>query len=176
MPRSTNYRIGLAVQHTSSYFATYSFTPSSSTGTFLTGGRDNTIYSLALSSYAPDSNVLTANDSANGNWIFNYDAFNRVVGANQNSGQAVYNYVYDRAGNRWQQNGPHTMTLAFTGNATTNNNRADGYSYDLAGNLLNDGTNTYTYDAESRIRTAGPLATCMTRMATASGKQFRARP
>jgi len=151
---STNYRIGLAVQHTSSYFATYSFTPSSSTGVYLTGGSDNTIYNLALGSYAPDGNVLTANDSVNGNWIFNYDAFNRVVGANQNSGQSVYNYVYDRVGNRWQQNGPHTMVLAFSGNTTTNNNRADGYSYDLAGNLLNDGSTTYTYDAESRISTA----------------------
>jgi len=27
----------------------------------------------------------------------------------------------------------------------------DGYSYDAAGNLLNDGTHSYTYDAENRI-------------------------
>lgn len=46
------------------------------------------------------------------------------------------------------------MLLTFTGNNPSNpanNNRMDGYSYDAAGNLLNDGTNFYTYDAENRI-------------------------
>src|SRR5260370_19996208 len=77
--------------------------------------------------------------------------------ANKNSGQSVYNYVYDISGNRWQQNGPHSMQLTFTGtaNAMVNNNRADGYSYDLAGNLLNDGTNAYTFDAENRLIASG---------------------
>ncbi len=80
-----------------------------------------------------------------------YDPFNRLVGSNQNSGAAIYSYVYDRFGNRWQQNGPHTMIEAFTGNSSVNNNRMDGYAYDAAGNLLSDGTNFYTYDAENRI-------------------------
>ena len=39
------------------------------------------------------------------------------------------------------------MSLSYTGN----NNRMDGYSYDLAGNLLGDGTHTYAYDAENRL-------------------------
>jgi RHS repeat-associated protein len=85
---------------------------------------------------------------------YTYDAFNRLVGSNENSGQAVYSYVYDRFGNRWQQNGPNSMILAFTGNNPSNpqnNNRMDGYSYDTAGNLLNDGTHSYAYDAEDRI-------------------------
>ena len=46
------------------------------------------------------------------------------------------------------------MLLTFTGNNPSNpanNNRMDGYAYDAAGNLLNDGTNFYTYDAENRI-------------------------
>jgi RHS repeat-associated protein len=34
------------------------------------------------------------------------------------------------------------------------NNRMDGYSYDAAGNLLNDGTTSYTYDAENRVISA----------------------
>jgi len=71
----------------------------------------------------------------------------RISGSNQNSGQSVYSYVYDRFGNRWQQNGPHSMQLSFSGS----NNRMDGYSYDAAGNLLNDGSHSYTYDAENRI-------------------------
>jgi RHS repeat-associated protein len=58
---------------------------------------------------------------------------------------------YDRFGNRWQQNGSNSFIASFTGNNTTNNNRMDGYSYDGAGNLLNDGAHSYTYDAENRI-------------------------
>jgi YD repeat-containing protein len=70
------------------------------------------------------------------------------------NGQPAYNYVYDRFGNRWQQNGPQSMIKTFTGNNPgnpANNNRVDGLSYDAAGNLLNDGTHSYTYDAENRI-------------------------
>jgi RHS repeat-associated protein len=60
----------------------------------------------------------------------------------------------DRFGNRWQQNGPNSFLATFTGNhpsSPQNNNRMDGYSYDAAGNVLNDGTHSYTYDAENRI-------------------------
>lgn len=37
----------------------------------------------------------------------------------------------------------------------TTQNRFSGFSYDAAGNLLNDGTTAYTFDAENRISTAG---------------------
>jgi len=53
-----------------------------------------------------------------------------------------------------QQYGPHTMILSFTGNGSINNNRADGYYYDFAGNTTWDGYNSYTYDAENRMLTA----------------------
>ena len=70
-------------------------------------------------------------------------------------------YVYDRFGNRWQQNGPYTFAASFTGNATTNNNRIDLFSYDTAGNLLSDGTHQYFYDAENRlIQVDGTPGTC----------------
>jgi RHS repeat-associated protein len=107
-------------------------------------------YAYSLT-FAPDGDVTASTDSINGNWTYTYDPFNRLVGSNQNSGAAIYSYVYDRFGNRWQQNGPHTMIEAFTGNSSVNNNRMDGYAYDAAGNLLNDGTNFYTFDAENRI-------------------------
>jgi RHS repeat-associated protein len=137
------------------------FSPSSfnASGSNLTGGGDNVLYSLNLASFAPNGDILAANDTVNGNWVYNYDPFNRVVGSNQNSGQAIYTYVYDIAGNRWQQNGPHMMTLSFTGNNTTNNNRADGLLYDASGNLLSDGIYCYAYDAENRI-TQVSLPTC----------------
>jgi RHS repeat-associated protein len=90
--------------------------------------------------------------------------------------------VYDdRFGNRWQQNGPNSFIATFTGNIPgnpQNNNRMDGYSYDAAGNLLNDGSHTYFYDAESRIiQVGGTLGTCSTATACyvydANGQRIR---
>lgn len=104
--------------------------------------------------YAPDGDVLAANDSVNGDWTYSYDQFNRLEGSNKNNGADVYSYVYDRYGNRWQQNGPYLFLATFTGNNPANpqnNNRMDGYPYDLAGNLLSDRVHTYTYDAENRV-------------------------
>ncbi len=63
----------------------------------------------------------------------------------------AFSYAYDRYGNRWKQ----TVTAGSGGNSSLTfsggNNRMDGYSYDAAGNLLYDGTHSYTYDAEGRI-------------------------
>ena len=127
------------------------------------------IYNYSLT-FAPNGNVLTANDSVNGNWNYSYDQFNRLVCANLASngtcatpptGTPTYTYVYDRFGNRWQQNGSYSMQLSFTGSGSTNNNRMDGHSYDSAGNLLNDGTHQYFYDAESHlIQVDGTAGTC----------------
>jgi RHS repeat-associated protein len=100
--------------------------------------------------YAPNGDILFANDTVNGNWSYGYDDFNRTLTSNKNSGQQTYSYDYDRYGNRWHQNAPQggwTSILSFTGN----NNRIDGYSYDAAGNVLNDGSHSYKYDAENRI-------------------------
>jgi len=93
-------------------------------GSALTGGTNDNVYSLAMTSYAPNGDVLAANDSVNGNWTYSYDAFNRLTGSNQNSGQSIYSYVYDAYGNRWQQNGlihPPPNCCNFTGNGTVNN-------------------------------------------------------
>ena len=116
-------------------------------------------YSYNLT-YAPNGDVITGVDSVNGTWSYGYDQFNRLVCSNlaangtcasPTSGVPTYSYIYDRFGNRWQQNGPRTMLATFTGNNHGNNNRLDGYAYDSAGNLLNDGVNYYTYDAENRV-------------------------
>lgn len=85
---------------------------------------------------------------------WNYDEFNRLslqsvyVGTAQN-----FTYVYDRYGNRTQQNvtqgsGP-APTVSF--DVTTNRINSSGYAYDAAGNLTCDGFHYYTYDAEGNI-------------------------
>lgn len=91
-------------------------------------------------------------------WGYSYDDFNRLSAANESdniTGQANYSYAYDRFGNRWQQNGPSSMMLSFSGN----NNRIDaanGVSYDAVGNVIGyhppaGDTFSYAYDAENRL-------------------------
>jgi len=128
-----------------------------------------------MTSYAPDGNVLAASDSVNGSWTYSYDAFNRLTGSNQNNGQFVYSFVYDAYGNRWQQNGlirPPANCCSFTGNGTTTNNRIDGYSYDASGDLLNDGSHQYTYDAENRLTQVDGGAT-VSYVYDANGRRIR---
>jgi RHS repeat-associated protein len=125
----------------------------------LNGITDGSLYTLTIPAsggYAPNGDILAANDSVNGNWTYAYDAFNRLAGSNKNSGQVAYSYAYDRFGNRWSQ----TVT-AGTGSSSslafTSSNRivsGSGVTYDAAGDTTNDGTTTYTYDAEGRIATA----------------------
>lgn len=93
---------------------------------------------------------------------YGYDEFNRLTSRSVNSGTPQnFTYVYDRYGNRWQQNltagsGPAPL-LTFN----TTNNQVSGYNYDAAGNMENDSSHGYTYDAEGNITAvdAGNTAT-----------------
>jgi RHS repeat-associated protein len=125
----------------------------------LSGGSDpgnnpGTIYSLSLG-YAPNGDVQSANDSANGNWTYVYDDMNRLITSTCGSGCTGsygygYAYAYDRFGNRWQQQvtGGSGYNVNYSFDA---NNRIIGGSYDSAGNLTNDGFHSYAFDAENRI-------------------------
>jgi RHS repeat-associated protein len=149
---STNYTLAVS-SNSSNGFSPPSFSGSTS-GATLTGGSgatSGTVYSLALG-YAPNGNVLTANDSVNGNWTYGYDDFNRLLSSNKNSGQQTYSYVYDRFGNRWQQNAPQGGSVSLA-TFTAGNNRVDGAGYDAASNMTHDPTTgaNYIYDAENRI-------------------------
>ncbi len=140
-----------------------------------------TVYSYnALNGYDPAGNLLQYNDSVMGTWAFQYDTLNRLVAAADTpvvSGSplpnisAYYCYAYDAFGNRTAQVG---SSLAFTNaatcaaptKATTVNDWATysannqmtasaqapgGLAYDPSGDVTNDGTNQYLYDAEGRI-------------------------
>jgi hypothetical protein len=84
---------------------------------------------------------------------FSYDSLNRLATATETSsgGSTSWSQTngYDRYGNRWVDLGGGNQSLYFT--ASTN--QITGWSYDAAGNLLNDGLHAYTYDAENKIRT-----------------------
>jgi RHS repeat-associated protein len=104
-----------------------------------------------------------ATESAN----YTYDSVARLVTSNQasNGQTAQRRFEYDRWGNRtgvWdavsggnqiqsvvlQQSGgaPTNQLVSVTNGGTTWN-----YSYDAAGNVTNDGSHTYIYDAENRL-------------------------
>ena len=59
-------------------------------------------------------------------------------------------WSYDPWGNRTAQT-PTKGSCGMWSSSYTGNNQISGYSYDAAGNLLNDGSHSYTYDAENRI-------------------------
>jgi YD repeat-containing protein len=129
-----------------------------------------TFFSLSVptNGYAPNSNMLNVTDTVTNSqqnwseqrtWTYTYDDFNRLITANETdnlAGPAAYSYAYDRFGNRWQQNGPNSMMLTFSGN----NNQIDaanGVSYDAAGNVIGyhppaGDTFSYAYDAENRLK------------------------
>jgi RHS repeat-associated protein len=153
---ATNYSLSSSSTYDSNNFTGPSFTDSDS-GSNFTGGLDagltpGVIYSYGLT-YAPDGDLLTGNDSANGNWTYGYDDFNRLVSSSQNNGAVAYSYSYDRFGNRWNQ----TVTAGAGSSSSLSfdaSNRilpGSGVSYDAAGNVIGDGSHTYSYDAEERI-------------------------
>jgi RHS repeat-associated protein len=108
-------------------------------------------------SWAPPPFITSSTDSENGNWSYTYDAYNRLNCAWQGSacssaGTLALSWTYDEYGNRWQQN-----LLAGTGYHdiysfnVSNHNTTAGFTYDIAGNLVNDTFHTYSYDAEGRL-------------------------
>lgn len=82
-----------------------------------------------------------------------YDDFNRLASLTVTSGtQQNFSYVYDRYGNRWQQNvtagsGPSQLSFNTANNQATNG----GIQYDAAGNVMNDGLHIYKYDADGNL-------------------------
>jgi RHS repeat-associated protein len=108
-----------------------------------------TVYSVTVG-HAPNGDVTGAQDTVNGNWTYAYDEFNRLTTAS--NGSISLGWDYDRFGNRWNQHVYAGSAVPTSNSFGGQNNRADGYLYDAAGNVLNDGINQYAYDAEGRIR------------------------
>jgi len=107
--------------------------------------------------------------------VYGYDPLNRLISA-VTAGSSAYgawglSESFDRYGNRLSQSilsGCQTVTcptnslsFATTPAPPTNppggayTNRPDGYSFDASGNMLNDGQNTLTYDAENCLTSSG---------------------
>ncbi len=118
-----------------------------------TGGNPASVVSIAYNYGTTNNNgnvqsITYAGGGLSYTQSFGYDPLNRLTTSNENSG-ANWSQTngYDRYGNRWIDLGGGNQSLYFT----ASNNRITGSSYDAAGNLLNDGTHGYTYNAENKI-------------------------
>ena len=87
------------------------------------------------------------------NGVYTYDDFNRLALTNYVGANYEFNEVYDRYGNRWQQN-----TVVGNGgepqisyDPTTNRINTSGYVTDAAGNVTYDGFHHYSFDAEGNV-------------------------
>ncbi len=84
-----------------------------------------------------------------GSTTFNYDALNRLE--EEDSGSAV-NYTYDATSNRLTKvNGGTTTTTVPSGSNKISAVGGDSYTYDAAGNITDDGTNEYTWNAAGQL-------------------------
>ncbi len=87
--------------------------------------------------------------------IIGHDEFNRLTSRTPVSGtQSTYSYVYDRYGNRWQENTNGAQLSYISANNHINLpcvHQISGICYDAAGNITWDGVHSYTYDAEGNI-------------------------
>lgn len=79
---------------------------------------------------------------------------NRLLMAVPSGKTWSYTYAYDRYGNRWQQNliGTGGSGPQFSTTFDANNHVSDStVSYDAAGNVMQDASNTYTYDSQNQM-------------------------
>jgi YD repeat-containing protein len=88
------------------------------------------------------------------------DGLRRLVGTIESPG-SPYAYTYDLVGNRTQV--MKNSAIVESGSYDAADQVTDtGWQYDAAGDLLSDGTNTYTYDALKRLTSVAHSGTTTT--------------
>ncbi|MBI4744623.1 MAG: RHS repeat-associated core domain-containing protein, partial [Actinobacteria bacterium] len=112
----------------------------------ITQVKNTTISGIQTFDYTHDGNgnILTENTTNYG-----YDSLNRLLSWNQ--GGINTTYQYDDTGNLLQvaENGVPAKTFTYNAaNQITNS----GFTYDANGNMTSDGTYTYIYDGENRLK------------------------
>lgn len=95
----------------------------------------------------PNGSLASASDTANGNWSYSYDDFNRLVSATQNS-TTTTTYQYDVFGNRYPLNGGSGGSAIFSYDARNHNSL---FSYDEKGNTVSTPQVDSDFDAEGRV-------------------------
>lgn len=121
-----------------------------------TSGTPTSVVDLTYNYGTTNNNGNLLSDGYSGGGLtysqsFGYDQLNRLTTSNENGG-ANWSQTnsYDQYGNRSIVGGGLSFDL--------NTNRLSGWSYDAAGNLLNDGVHSYVFDAENKIRKVDNVA------------------
>lgn len=127
-----------------------------------TGNVLDFTYGFSLGS-GNNGNVTSITNNINNarNQSFTYDELNRIKTAvtQATTGQYAWglSFAYDPWANLQTASVTQGSAPALSQTAL-GNNRLSGYSYDAAGNMLSDGTNTFTYNAENQMTTAAGVA------------------
>ena len=138
----------------SAYLMSSSNPVSFSISTSSTPTNPTTIYSYNISSYQANGNISAFTDQQNGTWSsIAYDNLNRLTSATQTINGTAQNmcWGYDSFGNRTSQTITAGLCTPPSPPPTYTNNQVPGLSYDASGDVWNDGTNQYLYDAEGRV-------------------------
>jgi len=108
--------------------------------------------------YDANGNVERVDDLLNGKSVtYEYDTQNQLVRETYRTGETVNStitYTYDELGNRTSVNDNGNITN-YSYNTEKNRLNAVGsanYSYDNAGNLISDGTNTYQWNNANELK------------------------
>jgi RHS repeat-associated protein len=82
---------------------------------------------------------------------YTYDELSRLATAATSGSDWGLSWSYDRFGNRLGQNVTKGTAPGNSLSIDASTNRVSTWTYDAAGNVTNDGRNTYAYDAEDRV-------------------------
>jgi RHS repeat-associated protein len=122
------------------------------------GVSGGNIYSYSLAGgYAANGNVTGFTDSVMGSWAYGYGHKNQLISGSASAGPYSglnLSWTYDSFGNRRTQGVSGNTSAPVPSPQTLHYNASNqiiGYTYDLDGNLTDDGTNRYQYDAENRL-------------------------
>jgi RHS repeat-associated protein len=140
------------------YASTSALTAISCTASAATGTLMDVKYNFNLGEDNGDLVGITNDRNSNRSQTYVYDAVNRVTSAATLSTCTANCWNLAFTLDEWA----NLTAVAGTGNATLtpNANNQIGvapFTYDASGNELTDATNTYTWNAESQIKTAGGL-------------------
>jgi len=97
------------------------------------------------------STITSITADTNDTKTYSYDLIDRLV--EYNSTASDQNFTYDANGNRLSI-GEDNTTKSYTYTSKTNtltNIDNTTYTYDATGNIIDDGTHTYTYDGRNRL-------------------------
>lgn len=147
-----------------SYGQVISYTLGDPNGAGSTAGSLRTLTRDAAGRITAYTHTNNGNPVASLDQSFAYDDLNRLV--SHTLASTSYAYSYDATGNRSSRTiggTPYTTTISVTSNRLDQAQSPAGtasYAYDAMGNIVGDGTYTFTYNDRGRMATASvPLGT-----------------